>query len=746
MSDHKLFRMQTEIADIAIGLEKTLPLWLPGGPAAGPCRVLFRARWNAGELPPRFGGIWVSASQRFRLWLDGVEMAQGPSRADRGQWGLVAVDLSHVREGEHLFAVEVVHWGPFAGKGQVGGPPFFFFAGLDLSWRCAPDAAWSPMTDPPRHRLSGHRAVGAGDRVEAARHPWGWKEPAFDDSNWAPAEPFGEPPGNPWGNYAFGCRLVPEPLPPMARVPHPWRQEPGPFSLAAASTGAWLFDAGLVLNALPTLLWTGGRGAKVRLTWCEAPVRPDGTKGNRDHTEGMLFPGQEDLLLPDGGAERRWTPDWFRSFRYLHVEVETGEQSLDDFRVTLERVGFPLDPVLSIQVEDPAKRDWPRLRQISLDTAAACAHETFFDCPAWEQAQFPGDARIQVRHHYLLAGDDRLALKAIRDLAASVTPSGLLRSHAPSSFEQIIATYSLQWIGMLQDHRAYRGDAEALRPFLPFARGILDYFLDRRRGDGLLGWIGEPLFFDWAKGFVAGCAPQERDGGSIPATALLAEACGWMAELERFAGRSALVPEWRAEATGLLDALRACPRGGGGLLPDTPAATSFSLHAQVQAALAGLWTPEEAGAILEHAMNAPGVIQPGTMYYRSHLAEALRRAVRGDLVWSLYPRWFALLEGTGLTTWPETDRASPRSDCHGWGVMPDIELVHTLLGVAPDPAPDGWARTLFTPCPGDLTALRATIPHPRGLIHVNIRRDGEGDVTEIDSPVPVVRGLNNWSD
>ena len=122
----------------------------------------------------------------------------------------------------------------------------------------------------------------------------------------------------------------------------------------------------------------------------------------------------------------------------------------------------------------------------------------------------------------------------MRDCAASISPSGLLRSHWPSAFEQIIATYSLQWIGMLHDHYRHFNRPSAWADLLPTARGIIAWFANRTRSDGLLGHIAEATFIDWA--FTAGCPPQDQDGGSALLTALVAESAMMLADLEQVGG------------------------------------------------------------------------------------------------------------------------------------------------------------------------------------------------------------------
>lgn len=682
------------------------------------------------------GTVWISASQRFRFWLNGVLIAEGPSRADPDLWGYLSVNLPARPAGKHLFAVEVVHWGKDAGKGQIGPSGFFLFAGLNLNWRARQDLSRFPNLETSAPLLSGHRAIGAGETLIAQNHPWDWQRNPSVSSDWPAAYSFGETPGNPWGNRPLNCSFVPEPLPAMSRTPWPWARQPEEKTTSGHSSHRLLFDAGIILNAIPTVSWSGGKGSSIRLIWSEAPVQKNGQKGHRDQVEGCDFPGQEDLLHPDGLARRSWSPPWFRSFRYLFVQIQTDEEPLPDLEISLQRTAFPLIPSLSLKIEDPQARPWDKLRQVSIDTTLACSHETFFDCPAWEQAQFPGDARIQARHHYLLANEDRLARKAIRDLAAFRMPSGLLLSHAPSSFRQVIATYSLQWIGLLNDFRLYRGEPEFIRPHLSCARGILEWFLSRRREDGLPGLISEPLFVDWSEAFPAGCAPQDQNGGSVLLAAMLAETCDAMGQLEQFAGRARLVPEWQAEADSLRLAIRCLPKGENGLLPDTAGQSSYSVHTQVQAVLAGVWEPHEGLTQLRRALDKDGIAQPGTLYYRFYLAEAFRRCGDRSGVWELLPQWFRLLENTGLTTWPESDRMT-RSDCHGWGVMPEIELVHTILGISPDPTFSGWQRALFNPALGDLEAISGTVPHPNGLFQCALRRTKKGISANLQSPVDV---------
>ena len=60
---------------------------------------------------------------------------------------------------------------------------------------------------------------------------------------------------------------------------------------------------------------------------------------------------------------------------------------------------------------------------------------------------------------------------------------------------------------MVYDHYHHFNNPAAKADLLPIARGIIAWFINRTRDDGLLGHIAEAPFIDWA--FKAGCPPQD---------------------------------------------------------------------------------------------------------------------------------------------------------------------------------------------------------------------------------------------
>ena len=52
-------------------------------------------------------------------------------------------------------------------------------------------------------------------------------------------------------------------------------------------------------------------------------------KGNRNEIEGKKIWGNYDIVLPDGGESRTYEPLWWRTFRYVQLDITTQEEPLN---------------------------------------------------------------------------------------------------------------------------------------------------------------------------------------------------------------------------------------------------------------------------------------------------------------------------------------------------------------------------------------------------------------------------------
>ncbi len=160
------------------------------------------------------------------------------------------------------------------------------------------------------------------------------------------------------------------------------------------------------------------------------------------------------------------------------IELDAGE----------ETTGYPLKVKTVVETSDP---ELNAVWDISLRTLKRCMHETYEDCPFYEQLQYAMDTRAQILFTYYISGDDRLARKCIDDFHRSLRPDGLTNCCYPSTGPNVIPGFSLYYIFMIHDHMMFYGDKELVERYLHTAERILQFFESKRGADGLASAIKE---------------------------------------------------------------------------------------------------------------------------------------------------------------------------------------------------------------------------------------------------------------
>jgi len=740
-------------------INHTPAIWAPRVPRNQYAVVHFRTRFTTRALKKL--PLLVTASMRFIAYLDGQLIARGPSRSDPQRWHVHEIILKNLTPGPHVLAFTVLHYGPLAPYAQMG-PKAFLLVRPDTNdqplrtalttgphYRCYHDRSISPIKHPYWGQEKRYFVVGPSDHVDAAKHPWSWPDTNFNDRTWPAAQVIADEAQDIWGNQKLHCELRPNPLPPMTESPERFTRAIGeniswPLNIKPHTKRTILLDRGTITNAYPLLSLRGGKNARIACVWSEAPYNADGSKPQRHDALGKNFFGQQDIFLPDGPA-RTFTTLWFRSFRYLHLTIETKAAPLTLDEPQLRATGLPLPKPAPLAIDASHAPQIQSIDAAIYRTIQLCAHETFFDCPHFEQCQFPGDSDIQTLYHYLVLNSDTLPRKAIDDFLASRVPAGIVQCRWPTnSHVQIIPTFGLLTVSLLRDLLLYRGHAEFVRDRLAAARDTINYYERLLRPDGLLAHVPYAPFIDWSTGFTAGNPPQDPAGRSAILTLQFARTLNHLAWLETHAGMPELAPRWRTLAARLnKSVVTACWSPKHKLIADTPAKRSFSVHAQVMAILAGAVSPARGAQLLKRSLDQPHITQPGTLYFRHYVIEAFKAANLAQKFYDLLPVWSNILTKFGMNTLPESDK-TPRSDCHAWGAAPAFQLLQIGLGISPDPAAPAFTRARFAPHLGPLQHLAGTIHTPHGPIHVSLQRHGQYIQAKINSPVPIRVGARTF--
>ncbi|MFC1613703.1 family 78 glycoside hydrolase catalytic domain [Gemmatimonadota bacterium] len=698
--------------------------------------------------------IHVSADNRYKLFVNGEQAGDGPARGDLDHWRFETYDLApYLQEGDNLLAAVVWNFGEHLPWAQMTHSTAFLVQGnstaesvvnTDQNWKVAENRAYSPLPI-NREKVPAFCVVGPGDRVDGSLYPWAWEQPEFDDSDWTNAVSILRPQATPRkmrdgdGHWS----LVPRMIPPMEKNlenPLVIRRSAGielgkdylwqtrPLTIPPESRISLLIDRQHLTTAYPELRVSGGKGAKITLTYAEALFDEHRQKGHRDKIDNMRVLGYSDEFLPDGSPDRLFSTLWFRTYRYIQLEVETSDNPLTLYPLQSRFVGYPFQAEASFTSDDPSLE---KIWEVGWRTARLCAIETYVDCPYYEQLNYVGDTRIQALISLYVSGDDRLMRKAITQFDDSRIPDGLTQSRYPSYIRQIIPPYSLFWIAMIYDHWTLRNDPEFVGSFLPGVRGVLEWFERHLTENGLLGHLPWWNFVDWTPEYPNGVPPGAEEGENAVISLQYVYALQYAAELFEAFGKPAEAENYRLLAERVGEAvMKHCWSAERGLIAETPEKKMFSQHANVMAILVDLVPEQEQTALFERLNTEKDLVQC-TFYYRFYLLEALKKVGRGDEYLKLLKPWHEMLE-IGLTTFAEKPEPT-RSDCHAWSASPLYGLLSTVCGI--EPAAAGFSRVRIAPHLGYLKKVEVSMPHPSGKIKCSLSRDGSSGIRgEVDLP------------
>lgn len=696
--------------------------------------------------------INISADNRYRLFVNGTPVCWGPSRGDIFHWYFETVDIADfLQEGKNTLAVCVWNFGKWKPGAQIsletglivqGNSPNETAVNSNKSWVYHTSKAYSPT-------LEGRHDVGCGDNVDGLKYEWGWEQPDFDDSSWQKVYEGSE--GQPQGNSTECKRfLLPRDIPLMVeeiqRIPKVRSADnitvsplflsgKSPLTIPANQTVKILLDQEYLTTAYPELTVSKGKGSSIKLIYSEGLYDKNGRKGDRNEIQGREpRAAGYDLFKPDGGEGRLFRPLWFKTYRYITVEITTSNEPL----VILDLLGkftcYPFKENGSFRSND---KSLDKIWQVGWRTARLCAHETYFDCPYYEQLQYVGDTRIQALISLYVSGDDRLMKKAIKTFDWSRTHEGITQSRYPATHPQFIPTFSLFWINMIHDYYMHRDDDQFIQSLIPGIKSVLEWYSEKIDQNGVLGKTPYWSFIDWVPSWpwktdypLGGTHPSAYFGGCAITSLQMVYAIDAAVELFRRYNESELADKYERLGQAIRKSVREhCWDKEKQLFYDDVAHTSISQHVNILAILTNTVSDNDANALFRRIVNNDDLLQV-TFYYRFYLNRAMKRVGMGDLYISQLKPWHDML-AMGLTTFAENPEPS-RSDCHAWSSCPNYDFLSLVCGIQPT-AP-AFKKVVIEPNFGSLTEINGKAMHPQGSIEVQLKRVKSNVVGSVTLP------------
>ena len=718
----------------------------------------FRRTIDLAAVPGSFA-IHISADNRYKLYVNGVFVSEGPARGDVQHWRYETLDLArHLKAGRNVLAVVVWNFGEHATISQMSHKTGLVVQGVGATgqvantndqWRVLRNPAYTPIPYGPIS-FDSYYVAGPGEQVDASQYPWNWQKPEYDDTRWQKPRLLDH--AVPHGVQSFdNWQLVARTIPALERLPQRFadvRRASGvtvptgflagthPLTIPPNTKAVLLLDQRVLTTAYPQLLVSGGKGSQIKVQYSEALWDANHRKGNRDEVEGRTMIGNHDLFRPDGGADRLLETLFYRTFRYVQLEIQTQADSLTLHDASSIFSAYPFRQTATFGSSDP---ELGRIWDVGWRTARLCAYETYMDCPYYEQLQYIGDTRIQALVSLYNSGDDRLMRNALTQFDDSRIPEGITMSRYPSELPQFIPPFSLLWVSMAHDYWMHRQDDAFVRGLLPGITQTLGWFERQVNREGLIGELPYWNFIDHS--YATGKITAQGGPNLIANNLIFAYSLQQAALLFRHFGRTAEADHYQTLARQL--ARTAYERGYDArrqLMADTPGKKSFSQQVNILAVLTDAVPAAGQAALLRRTLSDTSLIR-STIYFRFYHAEALQKTgLANEYVARLSP-WRTMLS-EGLTTFAEMEE-NTRSDCHAWSASPNYHLLSLAAGIVP--ASPGFKTVRIQPALGSLTRLECAMPHPQGEISMSLTRSGKAGITGKVILPPGLSGSFVWN-
>ena len=765
-----------------------LAAWVLTSLAEGGTPESWRAQWiwDAGQRSPKNAYLYarkdfvlpgrveqatarVTADSRYRLYVNGQFVGQGPARCDPQRQFYATYDLrGALRPGQNAIAAVVHHYGVDTRTYVRGAAGFLLEADVvtaghtvqiqtDETWRVARAAAW--VADVPRRSA----ALGFIEVFDARREPAGWHGAAFDDFDWRPATVLGPPGAGPGA-----AALVPRPIPhlaveevrptrvvavgqsdgttpsvqdlarSMASEPHATLTScsvdapeavlarDGRCAAVTAEPGSNAFlvlDFGREVFGSPRVAIAASEGGILDLGYAETL------------TDGRVDPTLGGVQRVDRYVMRRGAQTWElfdqRAFRYLQLSLRglPGPVRLDS--VSLAFTSYPVKAAGSFRSSDPLL---DRIWAVGAYTCRLCMQDAYIDCPSRDRAQWWGDARVEMLINAYAFGDRLLAAKGLQQLGLSQRPDGSILALYPAGGNAavVLPDYSALWIMSLREHWWLTGDEATLRACWTRAQRLLEWFHRHAAPSGLLAGLPAAPFIDAARVDKAGeCGALNAfyHGALLDAVAM-ARHLGDEAAASRYSRRAAALRD--AFNRRLWDEPHRCYADA---RSDKGISQSRSLHTNTLAVLYGLADGPRKDAAADYAARLLRTEPVGqaSPYFMHYVLEMLFREGRPQAALDAIRRsWKVMLDG-GATTWWE--HFHPRASwCHGWSATPTYHLPAWVVGIRP--LSPGYSRLLIAPTLCDLAQAAATVPTPQGPVTVRARREPQSGSLHLEADVP----------
>jgi hypothetical protein len=733
-----------------------------------PTFVYFRKQIIVNEIPKQWN-IRISADNRYKLYINQHFVTEGPIKGDKQTWYYDTINISpFMRVGVNVISVVVLRYPTelnlrnhslFRTK-----YPFLYVSddykqiSSSFGWKCkiASDITLTKekFIPAPLH---------INENATTSQQFFGWQSIAFNDQGWD--EPCSYEEGD-FNKAISPYNLLPSNIPNQQHSDHNFEdvyhirrpqndievyrgwsgliEKDVPTVIPANVKQIVELDAGELMTGYLKFAFEGGTKAEITITCAESygqknPAELLPVKGDRtDCQNGTIF-GNEDHYYVGGYGSRElaevYETFWFRTFRYVKLEIRTGEEPLKLKQLSYISTGYPLDVKMQVRTDNSELNS---IWDISLRTLKRCMHETYMDCPYYEQLQYTMDSRSEILFTYNISGDDRLARRCIDDFARTQRYDGMLQASAPSIRPNIIPGFSIYYIMMIYDHMMYFGDKKLVQQYYPVIEKILNFFRTHINDMGLVENLGGLhkdnkywSFIDWTPEWqqTEGVPTAIKDGPLTMESLLFIYGLQHAQKIAHFLNKISDEREFIELSESVKEAVnKYCYRDG--LYRDGPTNNNVCVHTQVFAILGDVVTNVKSAQKLLYDTVSNSAYPQCSVSMSYYLFRAFEKVGIYNETSKLWAPWRKMLHDN-LTTCVE-NYTDQRSDCHAWGSIALYELPIVMLGIHPT-AP-GFKSARINPIFVDCSYARGGLMTHFGPIICDFRLSNGQVLGEVSIP------------
>lgn len=671
--------------------------------------------------------IYLFADARYILWVNGAYVDRGPSRFQPNGPEYDTVDIApFLKSGKNVVAV-LVAGNLSGGKVMRHRPGLTASLVVDGKSLWNTDTAWR-WSDRTRYRVIKATWPNLWDaEVDARVENGDWTAADYDDACWRKALPV---PGSEWGPLAASR------IPRLKETEVPLTLANGAALPVTLKAGEKLeFTAPRFVQAYPAIDFTAEEGT-------ELSIEPYGLR-----------------YVAKAGPQTHFTIDTF-GLASGSITVTKGAATITGLKL-LERL-YPYERLGSFESDDPFLN---RLWEMSARTCELLSEDAYVDCADRERVEWmdcspPGYDITRTamagpgKDGKKVYGDPRLLEVLVRRTALTLQPEGWVKAHTCSDRYDIHAKMedrACAWVEGIRLYYEATGDASLVREIWPAVVAQMNYFLERRTGNGLVSgrdWVvwGNPL------GYATG---ETTTLNSFVYKALLdssylAGVIGEADEKTRFAKAAGELSE--AINSVLWNEQENCYWSG--YFTEADLATSAksqrpvkmklsvgrtapTLHANLFALDRGVVPADRRTKVIEGILKT--MFEPKRAkwtnvmlhYYLFKQLYALDTPSKDSLILDyLREAWKPMVESPWQCAW---EGFSGGSKAHIYGMHPGYFLSAFVLGVRRD-APVADKQLLIEPHLGNLNQARGTVVTEFGPVEVSWSKKGDKLEGTLDLP------------